>query len=148
MRRTIDGWAITHAQVLDRVRADGAVVVLRGPDEESDDSQWSAALFLRARVCGMRLVVHEIGRVVLILDRNRVTLDCGADDDVTNDDATNDDATGDDVTDHDVAEGADGQLAARSADAVSANREASRRAHPSCSPRLRLIAGGLDTLLE
>jgi hypothetical protein len=127
-RRAIDGSVMTDAQVLDRVHADGAVVILRGPTEGSDDGRWSAALVLRAQVCGMRLVVHNIGRVVLVIDWNCVTLDREADED--------------------SAEQSDGQLVRWSANAVSA-REASRRAHPSYSPPLlRLIEGGSDTFLQ
>jgi hypothetical protein len=129
IRRTIDGSVLTDAQVLDRVHADGAVVILRGTVEESDDRQWSAALVLRAQVCGIQLVVHYIGRVVLVLDWNCVTLDCEADEHSASD--------------------SDGQLVGRSANAASADREASRRAHPSYSPPLlRLIEGGSHTLVE
>jgi hypothetical protein len=111
----LDGAVLSAAQLLDRVRADGWFMILRGPVERlMTGDGWTGELQSAARSRGMQLTIHDMGRVALIVDAQREPALDGEENDP-----------------------------ASTANGFTARTVAAMRNHPSQSSTLRLIRGGL-----
>jgi hypothetical protein len=66
------GDTVTDSQIVDRVDAVGAIVVLRGPVESSDFAAWRRELRRSARARGLRLSVRRVEELIVISNPEHV----------------------------------------------------------------------------
>ncbi len=112
----LDGTTYTDEQLLDRIQADGAFLIVRGPAERLRAHEWGAELRSAAAHRGMQLAIRDLGEVMLLCDLNRTHPSMGAPDD---------------------------ELGRRPDAAATSAARAERGDHPSRGPQLTLIRGGL-----
>jgi hypothetical protein len=66
---TLDGGVdVTDLEVIDLVRADGSLTIVRGPAQRLRRSRWAEELATLALTRGVRTSIRDAGRLVLILD--------------------------------------------------------------------------------
>lgn len=64
----VDGVVLTDIAVLERVRANGSLTLIRGPAERLRRSGWLDDVVDLADMRGMRLSIRDSGHLVLVLD--------------------------------------------------------------------------------
>jgi hypothetical protein len=112
----LDGTTYTDGQLLDRIQADGAFLVVRGPAERLRAHDWGGELRAGAAERGMRLAIRDLGEVMLLCDLHRTHPSLGEPDE---------------------------EFARRPDSASVFGPMGARGEHPSRAPHLTLIRGGL-----
>ena len=68
---TLDGLDVTDLEVIELVRADGSLTIVRGPVQRLRRSHWAEQFGALALARGVQASIRDTGRLVLILDVDR-----------------------------------------------------------------------------